>query len=68
MSLTVAIVRLLDTLNVITVAEGIETTEQLAYVSSMGCDRAQGYLFSRPVAAAALGMLLDAPLTPAAAA
>ena len=67
-SMTVAIVRLLDTLNVITVAEGIETTEQLAYVSSMGCDRGQGYLFSRPVAAAALEMLLDAPLTPAAAA
>ena len=31
------------------VAEGVETTEQLAQLSSLECHRAQGYLFSRPV-------------------
>jgi EAL domain-containing protein (putative c-di-GMP-specific phosphodiesterase class I) len=31
------------------VAEGIETTEQLAQLTSLECHRAQGYLFSRPV-------------------
>ncbi|WP_203580222.1 EAL domain-containing protein [Microbacterium hibisci] len=31
------------------VAEGIETAEQLAKVTRLGCDRAQGYLLSRPV-------------------
>lgn len=32
------------------VAEGIETKEQLAAVLEDGCDRGQGYLFSRPIA------------------
>jgi diguanylate cyclase (GGDEF)-like protein len=31
------------------VAEGVETTEQLAQLNSLNCHRAQGYLFSRPV-------------------
>jgi EAL domain-containing protein (putative c-di-GMP-specific phosphodiesterase class I) len=32
------------------VAEGIETLEQLRRVRDLGCDRAQGYLFGRPMA------------------
>ena len=31
------------------VAEGVETTEQLAQLTSLDCHRAQGYLFSRPI-------------------
>ncbi|SHJ06404.1 diguanylate cyclase (GGDEF) domain-containing protein [Malonomonas rubra DSM 5091] len=31
------------------VAEGVETYEQLAYLRELGCDRAQGFYFSRPV-------------------
>ena len=31
------------------VAEGVETPEQLAALTAIGCDDAQGYLFSRPV-------------------
>ena len=31
------------------VAEGVETLAQLEEVTRMGCDRAQGYIFSRPV-------------------
>ena len=31
------------------VAEGVETTSQLAQLSALECHRAQGYLFSRPV-------------------
>jgi len=33
------------------VAEGVETSAQLDYLKSIGCDSYQGYLFSRPVAA-----------------
>ena len=32
-----------------TVAEGVETMEQLNAHRSMGCDIAQGYYFSKPV-------------------
>ncbi|ARP37077.1 EAL domain-containing protein [Vibrio syngnathi] len=32
-----------------TVAEGVETIEQLEYVKQYGCDIVQGYLFSKPV-------------------
>ncbi|MCU1498847.1 MAG: putative Diguanylate cyclase/phosphodiesterase [Acidimicrobiales bacterium] len=31
------------------VAEGVETGEALAWLGAVGCDTAQGYLFSRPV-------------------
>ncbi len=31
------------------VAEGVETAEQLATLQSLGCHRAQGYYFSRPL-------------------
>jgi EAL domain-containing protein (putative c-di-GMP-specific phosphodiesterase class I) len=31
------------------VAEGVETQKQLEQLVNMGCEEAQGYLFSRPV-------------------
>jgi len=38
-------------LNMKVVAEGVETSAHLEILKEMGCDRAQGYLFSKPVAA-----------------
>ncbi|RYF30716.1 MAG: EAL domain-containing protein, partial [Cytophagaceae bacterium] len=36
-------------LSIGTVAEGVETIEQLEWIRSVGCCEAQGYLFSRPL-------------------
>jgi diguanylate cyclase (GGDEF)-like protein len=36
------------------IAEGVETTDQLARLVELGCDMAQGYLISRPMAATAV--------------
>ena len=43
-----AVVDMAHALHLSTVAEGVETPEQLAELRELGCDMAQGYLFSRP--------------------
>ncbi len=43
-----AIVTLAHALNMTVTAEGIETEEHRALVQAVGCDRSQGYHFSRP--------------------
>ena len=40
------------------VAEGVETEAQLALLRALGCDEYQGYLFARPMGAAAVPPLL----------
>jgi predicted signal transduction protein with EAL and GGDEF domain len=45
------IVALGDNLGMATVAEGVENIEQLQTLRSFGCTQAQGYHFSRPIAA-----------------
>jgi diguanylate cyclase (GGDEF)-like protein len=47
-------------LGVHVVAEGVETEEQAARLRVLGCQLAQGYLFSRPVAPEAVRDLLSA--------
>jgi diguanylate cyclase (GGDEF)-like protein/PAS domain S-box-containing protein len=44
-----ATLRVARTLGLDTVAEGIETPEQSALMASMGCEKGQGYLFSKPL-------------------
>jgi EAL domain-containing protein (putative c-di-GMP-specific phosphodiesterase class I) len=41
-------------------AEGVETPEQLAFLRTRGCDSYQGFLFCRPKSAAETGALLAA--------
>jgi EAL domain-containing protein (putative c-di-GMP-specific phosphodiesterase class I) len=43
------IVRLAQDRGLRTVAEGVETEEQLHRVRALGCDRAQGYLIAEPL-------------------
>jgi diguanylate cyclase (GGDEF)-like protein len=49
-----ATVRVANSLHMGTVAEGIETAGQTEVVRSLGCEKGQGYLFSKPLAAAEL--------------
>jgi EAL domain-containing protein (putative c-di-GMP-specific phosphodiesterase class I) len=44
-----ALIGLGRSLNIVTTAEGVETAEQLTLLRAVGCNMAQGYLFSRPV-------------------
>jgi len=45
-------------LNLQVVAEGVETQAQLEQLKQMGCDRVQGYLFSKPVLAQEISTLM----------
>ncbi len=44
-----AVITLAHALGLEVVAEGVETDQQLDVLCSLGCDFAQGFLFSRPV-------------------
>ena len=55
-----SIINLAHDLDLVVVAEGIETEEQRQVLFDLGCDIGQGYLFSRPVAPSFLSGLLVA--------
>ncbi|MCS6767059.1 MAG: bifunctional diguanylate cyclase/phosphodiesterase [Candidatus Protistobacter heckmanni] len=46
-----AIIGMARSLNLLVVAEGVETEEQLAVLKNQGCDAVQGYFYSRPLPA-----------------
>jgi diguanylate cyclase (GGDEF)-like protein len=62
LSILTAIVTLAHSLDMSLVAEGVETAEQLHILKLIKCDKAQGYLLSRPVPADEFGRLLRAGL------
>jgi diguanylate cyclase (GGDEF)-like protein/PAS domain S-box-containing protein len=53
-----AILSMAHTLKLSVVAEGVETSEQLEFLRSLGCDEVQGYYFARPMDSEALAKLL----------
>lgn len=53
------IVNLAFTLGMTTVVEGVEMEEQLRIIRAMGCDEAQGNLFSKPILARDIPGFLD---------
>ncbi|MBI3223266.1 MAG: EAL domain-containing protein [Nitrosomonadales bacterium] len=53
-AIVIAIIQMAQSLGFQTIAEGVETTEQLAFLSEQGCNEVQGYYFSRPLPAVQL--------------
>lgn len=62
-ALVAATVHLARAFKLPSTAEGVETTEQLAELNQLGCDYAQGYLWSPAVEAHAIPALLTVPPT-----
>ena len=60
-----AVINMARGLRIEVVAEGVETGEQAALLRDLGCELAQGYLYSRPVPASQAAKLLDASFAPA---
>jgi EAL domain-containing protein (putative c-di-GMP-specific phosphodiesterase class I) len=44
-----AVISLADSLGMRTIAEGVETEEQLNFLREQGCHEVQGYYYSRPL-------------------
>jgi diguanylate cyclase (GGDEF)-like protein len=58
-SIVTAIIGMGQSLRLRVVAEGVETAEELAFLSAHDCDEAQGFYFSRPVPPAEFVKLFD---------
>ena len=51
------IITMAHSLKLDVVAEGVETHEQLAFLRARGCDKAQGFYFSKPLSSEAFSEL-----------
>lgn len=59
MTIVSAIIAMAKELKIRTLAEGVETKEQLEFLVSKGCDYVQGYYFSKPLESASFTQFLS---------
>jgi len=57
-AIAMAVIAMGRSLELVVIAEGVETQEQLAFLKGHECDQLQGFLFSRPLSAEAFGKFL----------
>ncbi len=57
-AISASIIALAHTMNLTVVAEGVETSEQLAFLLEKGCEIGQGYFFSKPLPASEAELML----------
>jgi diguanylate cyclase (GGDEF)-like protein/PAS domain S-box-containing protein len=62
-AITRAVVGMAHSLGMTVTAEGVETRAQAAFLRSIGCEKLQGFLFSRPVNAVAFARDMDSHST-----
>jgi EAL domain-containing protein (putative c-di-GMP-specific phosphodiesterase class I) len=58
-AIVAAIISMANNLGLLTMAEGVETAGQLAYLKEQGCHEAQGFYLSKPVPAEEIEKLLN---------
>ncbi len=51
-AMTRAVISIAHSLNMRSIAEGVETPEQLAFIRQAGCNEVQGYFYSQPLSTA----------------
>ncbi len=66
-AIAMAVIAMGRSLELVVIAEGVETEEQLAFLKGHDCDQLQGFLLSRPLPAEAFDRFLDQSLEPASA-
>jgi diguanylate cyclase (GGDEF)-like protein len=59
-SIILALIGLADSMNIMVTAEGVETSEQAALLTSYGCAEGQGFFFCRPIPAEDLNDVIAA--------
>ncbi len=58
-AIAMAVIAMGHSLELVVIAEGVETEEQLAFLKDRNCDQLQGFLFSRPLPGKAFETFLE---------